>query len=90
MRLDEGGRGWFCACMAKESRRYWLTFGAKAVRRPLIWEMSRKHEVIFDIRSATVTPELGLMGIELRGEPKSIDGAVKWLRRRGVQVDPVY
>lgn len=76
--------------MPKESQRYWLTFNAKGVRRPLIWEMSRKHDLIFDIRSATVTPELGLMGIELSGEPKVIAAAVKWLRRRGVQVDPIY
>ena len=75
--------------MAKASNRYWLTFNAKGVRRPLIWEMSRKHDVIFDIRSATVTPDLGLMAIELSGEPRMIAAAVKWLRRRGVQVDPI-
>ena len=75
--------------MAKESKRFWLTFGAQHVRRPLICEMSRKHDVIFDIRSASVTPELGLMAIELTGDAKVIASAVTWLRRRGVQVDPV-
>lgn len=75
--------------MAKESKRHWLTFGPRHVRRPLICEMSCKHDLLFDIRSANVTPELGLMAIELTGEPKVIASAVTWLRRRGVQVDPI-
>jgi ABC-type methionine transport system ATPase subunit len=72
-----------------ESRRYWLTFDAKQVRKPLLCEMIQKHAVVFDIRSANVTPELGLMALELTGEPREIEAAVKWFRRRGVQVDPV-
>ena len=75
--------------MAKESKRYWLTFDSKGVRRPLIWEMSKKFDVVFDIRSATVTPQLGLMAIELSGDGVIIAATVKWLRRRGVQVDPI-
>jgi len=75
--------------MATESKRYWLTFSAKHVKQPLICEMSRKHDLIFDIRSANVTPEMGLMAIELTGEPKVIAAAVTWLRRRGVQVNPI-
>lgn len=75
--------------MAEESKRYWLTFNAKQVRRPLICEMSRKYDLLFDIRSANVTPEMGLMALELTGEPKVIAAAVTWLRRRGVQVDPI-
>ena len=72
-----------------ESKRYWLTFNARAVRRPLIWEMSRKHDLIFDIRSATVTPDLGLMAIELTGSAKTIEKAIEWLRQQKVQVDPI-
>ena len=74
---------------AKESKRYWLTFDAKSVRRPLLCEMIRKHDLVFDIRSANVTPELGLMALELTGDAKVIESAVRWFRRRGVQVDPI-
>lgn len=56
--------------MAKESKRYWLTFGPQLVQRPLIYEMSRKHNLIFDIRSANVTPEVGLVALELTGESR--------------------
>jgi ABC-type methionine transport system ATPase subunit len=75
--------------MKKESKRYWLTFDATSVRRPLLCEMIRKHDLTFDIRSANVTPELGLMALELKGDPKVIESAVRWFRRRGVQVDPI-
>lgn len=75
--------------MAKESKRYWLTFSAKHVKRPLICQMSRKHDLIFDIRSASITADMGLMALELTGDTKVLDSAVKWLRRRGVQVDPI-
>ena len=75
--------------MAKESKRYWLTFDAKSVCRPLIFEMSKKFDLVFDIRSANVTPELGLMAIELTGDAKVIESAVKWFRSRGVQVNPI-
>ena len=75
--------------MAKEIKRYWLTFNTKNVRRPLVCEMSRKFDLDFDIRSATVTPQLGLMAIELTGETKIVQAAVKWLIRQGVQVDPI-
>ena len=78
--------------MAKEkneSHRYWLTFDAKQVRKPLLCEMVRKHDLVFDIRSANVTPDLGLMALELTGDPEEIEAAVTWFRRRGVQVDPI-
>lgn len=75
--------------MAKESKRYWLTFDSKGIRRPLIWQMSKKFDVVFDIRSASVTPQLGIMAIELSGDEAVIAATVKWLRRRGVQVDPI-
>ena len=57
--------------MAKKSVRYWLTFLSKDIQRPLLWEMSHKHEVIYDIRSASVGPELGLVALELTGESKA-------------------
>lgn len=75
--------------MAKESKRYWLTFDAKTVRRPIIHEMSRKFDLVFDVRSANVTPEMGLMALELTGESQDIDNARKWLVKQGIQVNPI-
>ena len=80
---------WVLVALAGCLGLMWLTFGPQHTQRPLICEMSRKHDLIFDIRSANVTPELGLMALELTGNPQVIEAAIKWLQRHGVQVDPI-
>lgn len=75
--------------MASEKLRYWLTFDAQAATKPLIWQMSKKFDLIFNIRNSSVTEAIGVIAIELEGERRTIDQAVKWFKRQGVQVDPV-
>jgi ABC-type methionine transport system ATPase subunit len=75
--------------MARETQRFWLTFSAEGTRKPLIWEMSRKFEVVFNVRNASVTPTIGIIALELEGERTVIQAAVKWLEENGVQVEPV-
>jgi len=75
--------------MATESHRYWLSFSAESAQRPLIWEMARKFDLIFNVRSASVTGQIGLIALELTGERKTIEAALKWLQRSGVEVDPI-
>jgi ABC-type methionine transport system ATPase subunit len=75
--------------MARESQRYWLSFSAESAKRPLIWEMSKKFDLIFNVRSASVTEQIGLIALELTGEQQTIESALRWLRRKGVEVDPI-
>jgi ABC-type methionine transport system ATPase subunit len=75
--------------MAKQSHRYWLTFPAERAKRPLIWELGRKFDLVFDIRSASITDKVGLIALELTGEQKVLAAAVKWLRKNKVEVDPI-
>jgi len=75
--------------MARETQRLWLTFNADNSRRPLICEMSRQFDVIFNIRNASVTASIGIIALELEGEREVIKKAVAWLETNGVQVEPV-
>ena len=75
--------------MARETQRFWLTFNGDGTRKPLIYEMSRKFEVIFNIRNASVTPTIGIIALELEGERTVIKEAIAWLEENGVQVEPV-
>jgi len=75
--------------MAKQSQRYWLTFPAERARHPLIWEMSKKYDLIFNVRNASVTEQVGVIAIELTGEQKTIGAALKWLQKNRVEVDPI-
>lgn len=74
---------------SREKRRLWLTFGGESTTKPLIWGMSRKFDLVFNIRNSSVTNEIGVIALELEGEGKTIEDAVKWFRKHGVQVDPV-
>ncbi len=75
--------------MAQETQRLWLTFDGDSSRKPLIWEMSRKFEVVFNIRNASVTAVVGIIALELEGDREEIKKAVAWLEQSGVQVEPV-
>jgi ABC-type methionine transport system ATPase subunit len=75
--------------MTRESHRYWLSFSAESAKRPLIWKMARKFDLVFNVRSASVTEQIGLIALELTGERRTIEAALKWLRRNGVEVDPI-
>ncbi len=67
----------------------WLTFDGDSSRKPLIYEMSRKFEVVFNIRNASVTAAIGIIALELNGDREEIKKAVAWFEANGVQVEPV-
>ncbi len=73
--------------MAK--RQLDLIFPEELVKKPVIWEMSKKFDVIFNIRRARVTETTGELVIELDGENEILDGAIEWLRKKGIKVKPV-
>jgi ABC-type methionine transport system ATPase subunit len=75
--------------MALETQRFWLTFDGDSSRKPLIYEMSKKFEVVFNIRNASVTPNVGIIALELEGDRAQIKKAVVWFEANGVQVEPV-
>lgn len=77
--------------MPEVSRRYWFTFPTRnEVEQPLIWQMSRKYpDVIFDIRQSTVKNDQGVMAVLLTGEEDEVEAAVKFLRGKGLQIDPI-
>ena len=73
------------------SKRCWFTFPTKTqVEQPIIWQMSRKFpDVSFDIRQASVQNEIGIMAVLLTGQPDQVQGAVDFLRSKGVTVEPI-
>jgi L-aspartate semialdehyde sulfurtransferase ferredoxin len=73
----------------KEKHRYWFTFDSKASNQPLICLMGRQFDIVFNIRNANVTKELGIIAMELEGERSVLKSAVQWMESQGVQVEPV-
>ena len=77
------------AAPRKEKRRFWLTYPPKLITRPIIWEMSRKYGIIFNVRQASVTEDIGILCLELEGLSADLRTAVAWLEKQGVKVEPV-
>ena len=73
------------------SRRCWFTFPTRTqVEQPIIWQMSRKFpDVSFDIRQASVQHEIGIMAVLLSGSETDVNGAINFLRSKGVTVEPI-
>ena len=71
------------------SRRLWLSYPPKLITRPVVWEMSQKFPVVFNIRQASVSDEIGILCLEVSGPALAITSAIRWLGKNGVQVEPV-
>jgi ABC-type methionine transport system ATPase subunit len=70
-------------------KRIYLTYPATLVREPLVCRMYAELGVEFNLRTASVTDEIGIIGLELLGEPAQIEAAISFFRQRGVRVEPI-
>lgn len=71
------------------SRRVYLTYNADNVTKPLIYEMGHKFKVVTNIRGASVSKDMGLVALQVDGEPEEVDAALAWIEREGVKVEPI-
>ena len=71
------------------SRKVWLTFPKELVERPLIWEVSQNFAVVTNIRQASISKEIGIVGLELSGDEEDVRNAIDFLTDAGVSVEPI-
>jgi ABC-type methionine transport system ATPase subunit len=69
--------------------RVWLMYPPRLIGTPVIWQLSRKFEVVTNIRQASVTNEIGIVCLELEGRRSIVNAAIKWLEKLGIKVEPV-
>ena len=69
--------------------RLWLMFQPRLVVQPVVYELGKKFAVVTNIRQASVNEEIGVVSVELDGEPSVIEQAIAWLEDLGVKVEPV-
>ena len=82
-RLPRKGRG------TEARAKFYLTYPKKLVKEPLIYKMTRQFDLVFNVRSASVSEEVGIIALELDGPPETIEAAVAWFRAQGVTVEPI-
>ena len=73
----------------KANERVYLTFPKNLVKEPIVCQLAKKFDILFNIRGSTVTAEMGLVALEIDGERAEVDKAVKWLKDKGVIVEPI-
>lgn len=74
----------------KVLRKVYLTFPRQKTKEAIICDMYDRHGVRFNIRSASVDEQMGLIALEM--EAKSIEQmnkAFDYFEKRGVKVEPI-
>jgi L-aspartate semialdehyde sulfurtransferase ferredoxin len=69
--------------------RFYLTYSQERIKEPIIYNVGKKFRVITNIRSASVSDHIGIVGLELDGDESEINAAVKWIADQGVKVEPI-
>lgn len=70
-------------------RKVYLTFPTAQVKEAIICDMYDQYKVRFNIRSASVNEQVGLMAVELEGPEDKVVEAIKFFRSRGLNVEPI-
>jgi len=72
------------------SKRIVLKFPHKLVDQPIVYRLVKDFDLEFNILKASVTPrEEGLVVLEIKGEDRNLEKALKYLKSIGVGVQPL-
>ncbi len=69
--------------------KLYLTYPKALVREPILYKLAHKFDLVFNVRGASVTEDLGIIALELDGPEELIERAIIWLREQGVTVEPI-
>ncbi|GMV97836.1 MAG: hypothetical protein HRF43_11675 [Phycisphaerae bacterium] len=73
----------------RAARKLWLTYSEALRDRPIVWEMACRFDVTFDIRQSSVGKDVNIMAVLLEGPASHVEGAMEFLRRIGIEVEPI-
>jgi L-aspartate semialdehyde sulfurtransferase ferredoxin len=66
-----------------------LTFPTALIQEPIVYRLVKDFDLVINIRRADVTADHGWVALELEGDEGALQRGIKWLKDRGVQVDPI-
>lgn len=66
-----------------------LVFPQKLIKKPVIYTMAKKYDIIPNIRRAKITETVGEVTLELNGTKEGLEKARKYLEKIGIKVEPV-
>ena len=66
-----------------------LIFPQNQIKKPLIYTMAKKYNVVPNIRRANITEKIGEVTLQLSGSEENLEKAKKYLKKLGVKVEPI-
>jgi L-aspartate semialdehyde sulfurtransferase ferredoxin len=69
--------------------RYYLSYPRALIKEPILYQLVKKFDLVFSIRGASVSEDMGLVAVEFDGSTDQIERAIGWLRQTGVTVEPI-
>ena len=73
----------------RHRERYYLTYPRRLIKEPLLYHLVKKFDLMFNIRGASVSDEIGLVAVEFEGTGEQIERGLEWLRQSGVTVERI-
>ena len=70
-------------------KRVTLVFPPDQIKKPAVFTMAKKYDIMPNIRKARVTETIGEMMLELEGTEDNLGKGVKYLESLGIKVEPV-
>jgi len=72
------------------SKRLVLTFPHKLLDKPIVYQLVKEYDLVFNILQARVMPnEQGLLVLEITGNKENYAKGVKYLTDLGVKIQPL-
>lgn len=90
--VNDGGTVTILSAIAgggKVVKKIWLTLPKTLVEKLLSWEIGQKFNVVTNIRQASVSTSIGLLGLEVSGERDEVAKALDHLTAEGASVESV-
>ncbi len=70
-------------------KRVTLVFPPDQIKKPAVFTMAKKYDIMPNIRKARVTETVGEMMLELEGTEENLVKGIKFLESLGIKVEPV-
>ena len=71
-------------------QRFMFTFPIEKIKDPVIYNIVKKFDLIPNIRRADITDSYSWMILEIEGPKPTLDEAIQWVRKIGVEVNEMH
>jgi L-aspartate semialdehyde sulfurtransferase ferredoxin len=72
------------------SKKIVIHYAADNVDQPVIYELVKQYDLIFNILKARIFPRReGVIVLELIGEKENFNNGIKYLKEKGLKVEPL-